>query len=446
MGVAVEVRGVSKKYYLRHERMRSFQQVTIDFLTRRRQEVEEFWALRDVSFTIAPGETFGIIGSNGSGKSTLLKLIAKIVNPTAGSIRARGRVSALIELGAGFHPELTGRENVYLHGSFLGLGRKQMDKRYQQIVDFAEIEHFMDTPLKHYSSGMMMRLGFATAISVDADVLIIDEVLAVGDIRFQRKCLDALETFRRGGGTILLVAQDVGTIRRFCNRALLLSHGQMVACGNPADVIDQYVYGAETVPEDEVIGEATHAGNAAGSPQIFTATVGNPDDALAEVTSTPIQLAAPGVYIRGVRTINQDGQPTNRFVSNDPVLIEVTYQLDRSFDPILPGLQILYENEIYLHGSGARDFWAPCEAGVHRLLIEIPPDVFVAGKFWYSIGLTEVRADSRTRQLAYRNRLDSFNILPATLEEGFVRVPTAWSVVQAESLAEEPVAPGVSAP
>src|SRR5436190_12380073 len=156
MGAAVRVEGVSKRYILRHERFRSFQQMAIDFVTRKPRMDEEFWALHDIGFEVAPGETFGIIGANGSGKSTLLKLIARVISPTQGRIETSGRVAALIELGAGFHPELTGRENVFLHGSFLGLTRRQMQDRYDQIIDFAELEQFVDTPLKHYSSGMMM--------------------------------------------------------------------------------------------------------------------------------------------------------------------------------------------------------------------------------------------------------------------------------------------------
>ena len=437
MAVAVSVDRVSKKYTLRHERFRSFQQVAIDFLTRRREYEEEFWALREVSFTVEQGETFGLIGANGSGKSTLLKLIARVINPTSGRIGTSGRVAALIELGAGFHPELTGRENVFLHGSFLGLSRNQMRQRYDQIVEFAEVEHFIDLPLKRYSSGMMMRLGFATAISVDADVLIIDEVLAVGDIRFQRKCLDALHEFKQKGGTILLVAQDVGTVRRLCDRALLLTHGRVAAHGTPADVVARYVYGSpeESSPSAVIQDrEQGQPGAQAGRPASIATS--RPS---AEATRAPRQSEVPatGAEILTVRTLNHDGQPAGAFLASHPVFIEVEYRLHQAFDWIVPGLQIVGEKQEYLYGGGPLDFAAPGSPGTHRLLVEIPANTFVAGKFWFCVGLSEHFSDTRWRQIAYRNLQDGFHVLPVSLEEGLVRVATRWSVRQPTDQAAE---------
>lgn len=213
----------------------------MNFVHRRNSSAEEFWALRDVSFEVGAGETFGIIGQNGSGKSTVFKLISRILEPTAGRLAVAGKVSALIELGAGFHPDLTGRENIYLNGSILGLGRKQIDCKFDQIVAFSELERFIDTPVRHYSSGMYMRLGFAVAIHVDPDVLLIDEVLAVGDATFQQKCLEALRRFRDEGKTILIVSHDLEIVRQFCDRALLLSEGQAGAYGDAEGVIDCYL-------------------------------------------------------------------------------------------------------------------------------------------------------------------------------------------------------------
>lgn len=417
MRPAVVAENVSKKYILRHERMRSFQQITVDFLTRSRQDVEEFWALRDVNFAVERGETFGIIGSNGSGKSTLLKLIARVMNPTTGRIRTAGRVAALIELGAGFHPDLTGRENVYLHGSFLGFTRGQMRERYQDIVEFAEIEHFMDTPLKHYSSGMMMRLGFSTAIMADADVLIIDEVLAVGDIRFQRKCLDALHDFKKGGGTILLVAQDVGTVRRFCDRALLLSHGRCLAEGHPTQVIDRYVYGDEdqSLAPGELPDPAPD-----GAEQPFTAELAGADN-------RADQPATSGAEIRSVRLLNQHDQPADTFMSGDPIRIEIEYRLTRSFDCLVPGLQFVTQGDQYIYGGGAPDYVAPGMPGTHRIQVEIPNNPFLSGTIRFSVGLSDVFSQTSWQQVAYRNLQDEFHILPVSLEEGLLRVPTRWS-------------------
>ena len=238
---AIQFQSVSKRYILHHQRPQSFQELLVNTIQRRNGEREEFWALRDVSFEVGHGESFGIVGLNGSGKSTVLKLVSHIVQPTAGQVRVDGRVAALIELGAGFHPDLTGRENVYLLGSIMGLGSKQMDQRLEAIVGFAELEQFIDTPVKHYSSGMYMRLGFATAINVDADIFLMDEVLAVGDQRFQEKCLQAIESFKHRGLTVVIVSHDLSLVERFCPHSLLLQHGQVMSYGRTQDVLDSYL-------------------------------------------------------------------------------------------------------------------------------------------------------------------------------------------------------------
>ena len=201
---------------------------------------ETFEALRDVSFDVAAGRTFGIVGRNGSGKSTMLKLIAGIGKPTAGTVAVCGRVSALIELGAGFHPEISGRDNVYINGMMLGLSKQAIAARFDEIVEFAELQEFIDAPVKTYSSGMYMRLGFAVAIHVDPDVLLVDEVLAVGDEAFTHKCLDKFAEFRRRGRTVLLVTHSLDLVTRFCDEALWLDAGVARAQGDPRRIVDAY--------------------------------------------------------------------------------------------------------------------------------------------------------------------------------------------------------------
>lgn len=202
-----------------------------------------FWALQDVSFAVEAGELLGIIGHNGAGKSTILKLLARITRPTSGSVHTRGRLAALIELGAGFHPDLTGRENIFLNGAMLGLRRDEIRRQLEAIVDFAEIEPFIDTPIKRYSSGMYLRLAFAIAAHVRADLLLVDEMLAVGDTAFQAKCLARMRELNRDGATIVLISHDTWTVQRFCRRALLLDHGLLVADGDPEAVIERYQEG-----------------------------------------------------------------------------------------------------------------------------------------------------------------------------------------------------------
>jgi ABC-2 type transport system ATP-binding protein len=238
VAAAIEVEAVSKVFKLFREKPSSLKARLISS----RSRAEDFWALKDVPFEVAEGESHGLIGHNGSGKTTLLKVIAGILRPTEGTVRYRGRVAALLELGAGFHPELTGRENVYLNASFLGLSRKDTDRVYDQIVEFAELQDFMDNQVKFYSSGMLVRLGFAVAVHVDPDILLIDEVLAVGDEAFQAKCLGRIRGFQQEGRTIVLVTHALDTVRQVCDRAVMLDHGGLYAKGAPLDVVRELRY------------------------------------------------------------------------------------------------------------------------------------------------------------------------------------------------------------
>ena len=238
---AIEASNVSK-IYRRYGRQRQFATLKSALLSRSLvkdlKPTETLSALRDVSFSVKAGSTFGVIARNGSGKSTLLKLVAGITKPTDGHLKVQGRISALIELGAGFHPEISGRENVFINGIMLGLSKKEITKRFDEIVEFAELEDFIDAPVKTYSSGMYMRLGFAVAIHVDPDVLLIDEVLAVGDQSFTHKCLDKFAEFRRRGKTVLLVTHSLDLVERLCDEAVWLDDGRIRATGDPTRVID----------------------------------------------------------------------------------------------------------------------------------------------------------------------------------------------------------------
>ncbi|GBD07943.1 Teichoic acids export ATP-binding protein TagH [Candidatus Thermoflexus japonica] len=233
---------VSKRFHTHRQRPRSFHELFIEgWKLWWRQPAETFWALRDVSFEVQPGETVGLIGPNGAGKSTVLKLAARILEPTSGRVMVRGRVAALLELGVGFHPELTGRENVFLSGAFLGIPRREMARRLDAIVAFAELEDYIDVPVKHYSSGMYVRLAFAVSVYLDAEILLVDEVLAVGDAAFQQKCMDHLFNLQRSGVTILLVSHDLNAVQRLCHRALWFDHGRIRMEGAPAGVVQAYL-------------------------------------------------------------------------------------------------------------------------------------------------------------------------------------------------------------
>jgi len=235
---AVVVDGVSKRFRLYSERN---QTLKATLLRAGRARYEEFWALRGVSFEIKEGLTYGIVGENGSGKSTLLKCLARILRPDEGQVRTRGKVAALLELGSGFHPELSGRENVFLNGSILGLSRRDLNARFDEIVEFAGIERFIDQPVKNYSSGMYVRLGFSVATHIDPDVLLVDEVLAVGDAPFQRKCFEKFADLRRSGTTVVVVSHASESMRTLCDEVAWLKAGRLHAVGRPEDVVDEYV-------------------------------------------------------------------------------------------------------------------------------------------------------------------------------------------------------------
>lgn len=258
---AIRVVDVSKEYILgsKDAEYRTFREAILDTLSapiRRLRHLgrgeasgagEQFWALRDVSFDVQPGQLVGIIGRNGAGKSTLLKILSRITEPTNGYIELRGRMASLLEVGTGFHPELSGRENIYLNGSILGMRRAEIERKFDEIVDFSEVERFLDTPVKRYSSGMYVRLAFAVAAHLEPEILVVDEVLAVGDAAFQRKCLGKMQDVGRGGRTVLFVSHNMAAINALCTRGLLLQQGQIVFDGRASEAVSKYL--AESVPQ-----------------------------------------------------------------------------------------------------------------------------------------------------------------------------------------------------
>lgn len=266
----LEIQQVSKKFRISHETKPylSLRESLTGLFQRRHESREDFWALNNINATVDPGESLGIIGRNGAGKSTLLKILSRITPPTKGRVIGRGRIASLLEVGTGFHPELTGRENVYLNGSILGMKKREIDRQFDAIVAFAGTERFLDTALKYYSSGMQLRLAFAVAAFLEPEILLIDEVLAVGDAEFQRKCLGKMEDVTRSGRTVLFVSHNLAMVTRLCTKAILLQDGQVAASGTADRVVQQYLDASEQTGAD-VSGVLEHNGSVVKRVEVF---------------------------------------------------------------------------------------------------------------------------------------------------------------------------------
>ena len=325
MRPAIQIDGLGKKYLVRHEHQRAAYRTLRESLVeaaahpwrrlvrRSGATTEEFWALKDVSLEVQPGEVVGIIGRNGAGKSTLLKVLSRITRPTKGRVVLDGRVGSLLEVGTGFHPELTGRENIYLNGSILGMSKREIDRKFDEIVAFAEIEQFLDTPVKRYSSGMYVRLAFAVAAHLEPEILIVDEVLAVGDEQFQKKCLGKMSEIGKHGRTILFVSHNMHAVAKLTNRAILVSEGRIKRQGDTAEVIREYL-------------------ECGGGPH--------------STWQRPESSAAGDVTIQEIRCTSKGGQLSARYNADEPLVVEIEFEVRRSVD-----VQIAYRLNSNTDGS-----------------------------------------------------------------------------------------------
>ncbi|MFW6116248.1 MAG: ABC transporter ATP-binding protein [bacterium] len=414
LSTAIRFENVSKKFTLHHQRPRSFQDLVIQLFTRcnrpsegqpgrvknvGRGTREEFWALSDVSFAVDRGETVGIIGPNGAGKSTVLKLISRIIEPTMGEIEVNGRVGALLELGAGFHPDLSGRENIYLNGSILGLKRADIDQRLDEIIAFAELERFIDMPVKHYSSGMYMRLGFSIAVHIEPEVLLVDEVLAVGDAAFQRKCLEEIDELRRQGVTIVFVSHTADTVRNLCSRVLWLQEGGLVADGSAESIVARYLDRSwserETKPSLECDNRRRWGNDK--------------------------------VRITEVRLLDKRGQERRDFHAGEPLTVEMHYRAKERVKRPVFGLAIHRGDGLHITGpntelSGEEIPWVEGEGVVKYTVLSLP---LLEGGYHVSVA---AHNSEDTEMYDYHDRLYPFRVMRSTLEcYGIMSMRGEWS-------------------
>ncbi len=398
--IAVDVVGVSKRFRLYHEKVHSMKE---RILRAGRNPYEDFWALRDMSFEIREGETVGILGRNGSGKSTLLKCVSGILQPTDGKVVVRGQLAALLELGAGFQPELSGRDNIYLNASLLGLSSKEVERRYDEIVAFAELEQFIDNQVKFYSSGMYVRLGFAVAVNVDPDVLVVDEVLAVGDENFQRKCLERIRAFQDEGRTILFVTHAPDLIRQVCDRAMVLDSGHLIGYGPPGEQIRLF------------------------REQLLEAS----GESAAEEPGEEAPVLTHRIQIAGVDLVHPGSGRRPYILPGESLSVNVAFEALETVDDVIFAIEVRNQAGDLVFGSDTeileQPFDAPEGSGRADFTFESVP--LLDGTYGISIGVR-----SRGGVIYdWRDQQDSFEVMNPGRTTGSVALPLR-AVVRAASL------------
>ncbi len=390
------------------------------------QPQETFQALNDVSFVASPGSTIGVIGRNGSGKSTALKLVAGITKPTSGTVTVRGRISALIELGAGFHPEISGRENVFINGIMLGLTKREIQKRFDEIVEFAELQEFIDAPVKSYSSGMYMRLGFSVAIHVDPEVLLVDEVLAVGDEGFTHKCLDKFAEFKRRGKTILLVTHSLGLVERFCDEAIWLDAGRKRGEGDPKRVIGAYMTDVERQEEQFLAATDAKAQAESGqAPEPTGAAIQDAGDQVADMSrATEGRWGSGGVRIEDVTFTSNEGVATHVFHTGEPVRVRMKVHAERQIEDFVFGIGVFNAEGICIYGTNTdiEEFESASLAGDAEVTLVIEAMDLVEGT--YKLDVAVHRRDGAPYD--YHRLLYTFRVKSRLKDVGIYRPRHHW--------------------
>lgn len=391
--IAIQVEGVSKRFRLRGAGGRTLKSMVMDMLRRDDAAARDLWALKDITFNVERGSTLGLIGANGAGKSTLLALLAGTMMPSSGRIKTTGTMSSLLELGAGFHPDLTGRENVFLAGAIMGLSREQMNNRFDAIVNFADIGRFIDQPVKHYSSGMYVRLGFAVAVEVDPDILLVDEVLAVGDASFQRKCLRRMDEFREQKKTMLIISHDLHTIQSVSDQILFLDHGQVLGHGDPGKVIGQY----ESFWRNQASAERRR------------------------------EWGTREVILAGAEFFDDAGEVTTKFDWGQPMNVRLRYEVNTPVGPSVFGFGISDEGGRLVHGSNTEiaKVAIPSLAGAGEVVLRIPSLNLAKGTYFFSFSVHS--ADHRVNY----HRLDhafAIGVKSSRDFEGICNIPSEWKV------------------
>lgn len=406
MNTIVEVSNLTKAYKLyskKSDRLRE----ALDFSGK--QYHTPFYALNDVSFAIEKGETIGILGTNGSGKSTLLKILSGVVAPTSGSVMVNGKISALLELGAGFNPEYTGLENIALHGTMMGYSSEEMEKKAEEIIRFADIGEYITQPVKTYSSGMFARLAFAAAINVEPEVLIVDEVLSVGDMRFQIKCMNQMKKMMENGTTILYVSHDISSVRRFCKRSLWLNKGQLMAAGETNEVADQYEDYLRCLDANLV-------------------SVTFPSNSLEEEEEIPFEAKSGEIAnIVNFKVTDQHGNVVHEINNLTPIEVEVTYDVyDTQVEAPVLGVALFSIDDDYVCGLNTLldHVTIPWKYGRNRFTLHYPEGIRVlGGKYYFDSAL---RDQTATVNICYKKQIWDMTVNSSYIAEGRFVLPHRW--------------------
>jgi len=411
MMAAIEVEHLHKTFRIPHEKRTTiFETLTGAFNP---PIYENFHALKDINFTVEEGEALGIIGENGSGKSTLLKIIAKILHPTAGSITALKKLTPFLELGVGFQSDLTAAENIKIYATIMGMQKREIDNKLDDIIEFAGLEKFKDTKLKNFSSGMHVRLAFSTAIQTDPEILLMDEVLAVGDMEFQQKCLDVLSQYRKDGVTIVFVSHDLGAVRRFCDNTLLLNKGEQVVLGNTGEVIDRYVYGGKNEAS-----EAANSSEIQNELEVAEIEVKSED-------KNP-RLGDKKIEITNVEFYDKFNNKGARFNAFDPMTVRIFYNAYKEiFNPVF-GIALYSEKGENLFGTNTELKNASIDSlegkGHIDLMIERIP--MITGRFLLTVAVHT----HDQKPYDWHDKRYSFDVIPTSRDVGLFEVPCNWKI------------------
>lgn len=444
MSIVISVNEIQKKFKVYHDKGSSLKEKV---LFKNRNYYEERWVLKGVSFDIKKGEAIGLIGHNGCGKSTLLKLLTKIIYPDSGTINMNGRVSSLIELGAGFHPDMSGRENIYTNASIFGLTKKEIDRRLDTIIKFSELEEFIDNPVRTYSSGMYMRLAFSVAINVDADILLIDEILAVGDANFQAKCFNKLRELKSSGTTIVIVTHDTGTVQRFCDKVIWLNDGVIVGFGKSIEIVDKYLsymnekflenINNENIHSEDIVDNQNESDkdneddlsiDYQDSEEDFEKE--NNEDTNCEVEehidTTKNRFGLKYIEIRKAYMKNKLGENSNIFKAGEPLSIEIYYKVNKKLEEYVFGMgfydmddNLIYGNNIQL--DNIKYYHSKTEGKITFYIPELP---LLSGRYKLNVAVVDV---DNTPMDFFRDYMH-FDVVSSDKSVGMVSIKHEWII------------------